>query len=313
MPRVTSREASFITSEAIRKEATLLALGATIGLTVLKLGVGILSGSVGVISEGIHSFLDLISATVAFFTVREAGKPADRGHPYGHGKIETLSSLFESLFLVAAAGVIIAEGLEHFRHPHPIQHANLAIGTILISLLVSYWVYHENTKAAQATESSAIKVNALHFFSDVIASAGILSGLIFMKLTGWLLIDPIMAFAVAGYILLISAKQVKEAMLELTDTQLPDSEIKQIEAVFKKFNDKAIEAHDLRTRRSGATRHIDFHLVVCGKMSVNESHAVCDEMESEITKIFSEASVNIHVEPCETQPGYCCRQCGGRK
>lgn len=238
------------------------------GLTAFKLGVGYVTGSVGVISEGIHSFLDLISAAVAYYTIREAGKPADLEHPFGHGKIETVSSLFESLLLVLAAGLIIKEGIDHIANPHPIQYPGLAIVTIAISLVVSFVIYRHNAHAAKITESSAIHVNALHFLTDVVASAGVLLGLIVLKFTGWLIIDPLIGFAVAGYILHISIKQVRSALFELTDTRLPDAEIRQIQGILDGFNNQVIEAHDLRTRKGGATRHIDFHLVLCGQMSV---------------------------------------------
>jgi cation diffusion facilitator family transporter len=173
------------------------------------------------------------------------------------------------------------------------------MATMGISIAVSYWVYRHNLHASRATESSALHVNALHFLSDVVASLGILIGLVVLKLTGWLVIDAIMAFAVAVYILAISAKQVKGALLELADTQLPESEIAEIRRILGTFRDRSIEAHDLRTRRSGSTRHIDFHLVVCGQMTVDESHAVCDEIEARINEVFPRSSVNIHVEPCE--------------
>ncbi len=274
-------------------------------LTGLKLGVGFLSGSVGVISEGIHSLLDLVSVAVGFFSIQAAGKPADQDHPFGHGKIETLSSLFEALLLVAAAGWIVYEGVDHLLHPREIQYQTLAMISILVSLGVSYAVYRNNIKAAQETESSAIHVNALHFLADVIASAGVLIGLLLLRWTGWLMIDPIVAFSVAGYILLISAKQVKMALLELTDTQLPVKEVKFIQTILNQFQNKIIETHDLRTRRSGVTRHIDFHLVVCGEDSVHSSHALCDEIEGKILEKFSNASINIHVEPCEHKNDPC--------
>jgi divalent metal cation (Fe/Co/Zn/Cd) transporter len=261
-----------------------------VGLTAFKLSVAAVSGSVGLLSEGVHSFLDLVSAALSFFTVREAGKPADEDHPFGHGKIETLSSLFESLLLVIAAGLIVFEGYEHLRSPAPIHHTGLAMIAMLVSLVVSFFVYRHNAQAARIAESSALHVNALHFLSDVVASLGVLAGLLLIKLTGWLIVDPLMAFAVAAYILIVSAKQVKEAILE-------------------RFHARQIEAHDLRTRRSGATRHIDFHLVVCGQMSVNQSHAVCDEIELKIAERFPTASVNIHVEPCETERPDCLKTC----
>lgn len=267
------------------------------------------SGSVGLLSEGLHSFLDVVSAALSYFTVREAGKPADEDHPFGHGKIETLSSLFESLLLVIAAGLIVYEGFSHLQHPEPIHHTGLAMIAMVVSLIVSFLVYRHNAQAARIAESSALHVNALHFLSDVVASLGVLVGLLVLKLTGWLIIDPLMAFAVAAYILIISAKQVKEAILELSDRQLPQSEIDEIRAILERFHARSIEAHDLRTRRSGATRHIDFHLVVCGQMSVNQSHAVCDEIELKIAERFPTASVNIHVEPCETERPDCLKTC----
>lgn len=263
----------------------------------------------GVLSEGIHSFLDLVSAAVAFFTVREAGKPADHDHPYGHGKIETLSSLFESLLLVAAAGLIIYEAGDRLLHPAPIHHEGLAIGTIVISLVVSYLMFLHNRDAATETESSALHVNALHFLSDVVASLGVIAGLVLMKLTGWQVIDPVMGFAVAAYILAISARQIRSALMELSDTQLPEHEIRTIRGILDRFRGRSIEAHDLRTRKSGPVRHVDFHLVVCGKTTVEESHSICDEMEASIVEVYPRASVNIHVEPCEHLSEGCERTC----
>jgi cation diffusion facilitator family transporter len=267
------------------------------------------SNSVSVLSEGVHSFLDLVSAAISFFTVKEAGKPADEDHPFGHGKIETLSSLFESILLAIAAAIIFFEGINHLRNPEPIEHAGFAIATIFISLVVSYAIYRHNSAAAQETESSALHVNALHFLSDVIASLGVLAGLVLMKLTGWTVIDPIIAFVVAIYILIISAKQVRGALLELADTQLPEEEIQRIRSLLVTSSGEMIEAHDLRTRKSGAVRHIDFHLVVCGQMTVEASHSLCDELEGKINQVFPRASINIHVEPCEKETHPCHPSC----
>jgi cation diffusion facilitator family transporter len=281
----------------------------TLGLTAVKLVAAYISDSVGVLSEGVHSFLDLVSALASFFTVRAAGRPADEDHPFGHGKIETVSSLFESLLLAGAAILISIEATDHFRNPHPIQNGAIAIGVMVISLVVSFYTYKHNLSAAQETESSALHVNALHFLSDVVSSVGILVGLVLMELTGWLLVDSLIAFAVAVYILVTSARQVKVALAELTDTQLPPNEIKQIQAIVDSCKGPLIEAHDIRTRRSGATRHIDFHLVVCGHMTVDRSHAVCDDLEAKITGVFPRASVNIHVEPCEKERTDCQPNC----
>jgi cation diffusion facilitator family transporter len=307
-----SPEGSSITSK-VRHRAVTLALAATVGLTALKLAVGWLSGSVGVVSEGIHSSLDLVSAGLSFFTVREAVKPADEDHPFGHGKLETLSSLFESLLLVLAAVWIMYEGAQHLVRAEPVKYQGLAILTIVVSMAVSYFMYRHNLEASQLAESSAIQVNALHFLSDVVASGGVLVALVLMKLTGWQIIDPLIAFGVAVYILMISVQQVKSALGELADRMLPEAEVRQIQGILDSFRGRALEAHDLRTRKSGKVRHIDFHLVVCGHLTVNESHAVCDEMEEAINRAYPGSSVNIHVEPCEHHGPGCERVCDYRE
>lgn len=261
------------------------------------------------ISEAVHSLLDLFSAFVAFFTIRHAGKPADEGHPFGHGKFETLSSLLESFLLLAAAGFVLNEGIDRFKHPREVEQGWLAILTLMISVGVSYWVYRHNRNAAQKTESSAIYVNALHFLADVVASLGVLVGLVLLQVTGWNGWDAISALGIAAYILGISWKQIKNSMAELLDTGLPDDEIKKLRDVIDGFSKKILNVHDIRTRKSGAYRHIMFHLVVCGRMSVSESHQICDQMEEAILGIYPQSSVTIHVEPCEQDKPGCEKTC----
>ncbi len=254
--------------------------------------------SVGVLSEGIHSSLDLVSALIAYYTIREAARPADYEHPFGHGKFETLSSLVEALLLIVASAFIVSEAIDHVRNPVAIEHTPYAIAVIAVSLVVSYFAYRHNDSAARATESSAIQVNALHFLADAITSAGVLFALIAIHFTGVTWIDPLVAFLIAGYILVITWRQVVNAVHELTDKTLPLDEIRKAEGILNHFKPKILEIHDLKTRRSGVHRHFDFHVLVCGVQSVKESHHVCDEMEHALMKAFPECRVSIHVEPC---------------
>lgn len=293
----------------IRNRAATLALGATIILTLVKIGVAILSHSVGVLSEAIHSFLDVVSAAVAYFTIREAGKKADQDHPYGHGKFETLSSLLESMLLMAAAVLIVHESLDHFRNPKVISYPWLGIMTMAISMVLSAGMYKNNASAARIADSSAIMGNALHFLADVVAAAGILVGLVVIYITGWLWVDPLLGVLVAIYIIAISVKQVKTSLLELLDTTLPEAEIKVLERTIDSFKPHIIDAHDLRTRKSGSTRHVDFHLSICEHTTVKESHDICDQIEEKIQDEFPQSSVNIHVEPCEHRSENCKDSC----
>lgn len=282
----------------VRYRAAKVALYTTIALTTGKIVVGIISHSVGVLSEGIHSSLDLVSAAVAFFTIREAGKPADHDHPYGHGKFETLSSLAESLLLIAAALFIVHEAVDHFNNPVTLTHEGAAVATILVSLIASYFAYVQNAKAAKITGSSAIEINSLHFLADAVASAAVLAALLVIAFTGWTWVDPTVALLVAVYIFAISWKQVKPAINDLLDSKLPENEVTKIENILLSFKNQMIEAHDLKTRKSGTNRLAEFHLIQCGKMTVEESHTLCDQIEEKIQDEFTGAQVTIHVEPC---------------
>jgi len=239
-----------------------------------------------------------VSAGVAFVTIREAFKPADREHPFGHGKIETLSSLLESFLLIAAAAFIAYESYSHFIHPTVVENNMIAITAIAISLVISWVVYLHNKKAGELTESSAIQVNALHFFADAVTSVGVLIALILIHFTGWLWVDPAIALVIAVYIFMASFTQFKITIRELTDVKLPDEEVEAIKKSLEPFKNHILNVHDIRTRKSGVNRHIEFHLIVCGKMDVNSSHKICDDMEGAIHRVIANSSVTIHVEPC---------------
>jgi len=291
-PHVATQE-----KQKLRFKAASFALGATLFLTGSKIAIGLKSNSVGVLSEGIHSALDMLSATVAFFTIREAGKPADADHPYGHGRIETLSSFLEALLLVPAALFILIEAYHHYKNPAPLTHSGLALGVIGLSLVISWVGYAHNMSAAKKTNSSAIKLNALHFLADAVTCAGVLVALLLIQWTGLSWIDPLVAVLIAIYIFAISWRQIKKAWHELTDTVLPPDDEQKIKRVLDQFLNRVIEYHDLKTRRSGVKRFVEFHLIVEGTMTVDESHTICDEIEADLQKLFDEVDVTIHVEP----------------
>lgn len=281
----------------------------TVTLASLKLIVANFSHSLGMLSEAIHSFLDLGAALITYFSVQQAYKPADENHPFGHGKIETLSGLFEAILLSIAGSIIFYESVLHLRNPQPLQHENAALITLTISLILSFCTYRYSHSIAQKTDSVAIHINSLHFLSDSLTSLGVLVGLALLKWTGWLVIDALIALIVSISILFIALQQIKKTLLELVDTQLPRSEIQTIQSIFKCFKDKIIQIHDLRTRKSGIIRHIDFHLMICKNMTVKKSHDICDEVENKIVEQYPNASVHIHVEPCDQHKESCEANC----
>lgn len=245
-----------------------------------------------------HSALDLVSAVIAVLTMREALKPADSDHPFGHGKIETMAAFVEAVLLVVAAIFIAIHAYEHWMNPRGLSYEWVAVGTMAASLLVSFGVYHHNIRAAQSTGSTAVYVNAIHFLADILSSAGVLIGLLLEALTGWVWLDPLIAFGVAGYVVYVAVQLLKSALSELVDVQLPEAEVKKIRDMVFEFKDRFISMQNLRTRKSGAFRHVDFHLLVCGLLNVNRSHQLCDEIEEKLQAEFPNTTIKIHVEPC---------------
>lgn len=255
-------------------------------------------------SEAIHSLLDLFSATVAFFTVQIAAKPADHDHPFGHGKIETLSALFEGLLLWVAAAFMAREGVLHFLDPAPLQHTGWAIATMAVSLLISLGIFWNNSRAAMRTGSSALQMNALHFLSDTVTSLAVLVGLAIVWVTGWSWIDPLLAFGVAIYIIIASYGQLKIAIHELTDaviSPLDRARVFELIQKSKQSHSSVLGVHDFRGRKSGSSVQVDFHLSLCALLNLREAHDISEDLEQEFKTIYPEGSIVIHLDPC-TQP-----------
>ncbi len=276
-------------------------------LTVAKLVVGLMMNSVSVIAEAAHSGLDLVAAIVAFFSVRQSGKPADDRHRYGHGKIESLSGIIEALLIFGAAGYIIFEAVVKLGNGNK-GIEDLGIGTAVMagSALVNFFVSSYLYRVALKTESIALEADALHLRTDVYTSAGVLLGLIAIKLTGLEILVPLAAIAVALLILKASYDLTWNAVQDILDVKLPESEEQEIQAVLLGNSSSIVEFHNLRTRKSGHVRYIDFHMVVARSSSLEESHRMSHVVVEEIKKRLPNSQVLVHAEPCKDQ----CEECG---
>jgi cation diffusion facilitator family transporter len=266
------------------------------GLIVIKLAVGIVSGSISIISEAIHSFMDLLAAIIAFFSVRISDTPADERHPYGHGKFENISGVVEALLIFVAAFWIIYEAVKKMIHPQEVGKLGIGAGVMAISAIVNLIVSRKLYKVARETESIALEADALHLKTDVYTSAGVAAGLLLIWVTDLHVLDPIVAIAVALLILKESWSLFSRAYAPLLDVSLPENQVEEIKQLIgKKCPDNA-SFHDLRTRKAGNYKYIDFHLNLSGSMSVEEAHSICDSIEEEIKKHIRNAEVQIHVE-----------------
>lgn len=274
-------------------------------LIAIKMIVGLISGSVSILSEAIHSFMDLLASIIAFFSVRISSAPADERHPYGHGKFENISGVFEAILILGAACWIIFESVKKMIHPTEIDAFHIGIGFVVmgISALVNTIVARKLYKVAHETDSIALEADALHLKADVYTSLGVAGGLLLMLIAGWLApgpwvayLDPAIAILVALLILKESVEIFIKAYAPLLDEALPAKEVEAIRAIIDRYTGEEVKYHELRTRKAGNVRHIDFHLNVNEEMTVKHAHTLCDTIEEAILAEFRDAEVNIHVE-----------------
>ena len=277
-----------------------LSIASNTVLILLKIAAGILSGSISIISEAIHSGMDLIAAVIAFLSVRMSSKPADKIHPYGHGKIENVSGVVEGLLIFAAAFLIISEAVKKIMEPAEITGAYVAVAVMLFSGAANLFVSRQLYKTAREEDSIALEADALHLKTDVYTSVGVALGLLLIKVTGITMLDPIVAILVALLIIKEAWSLCKSAFGPLLDTKLSDEDEGRIREIMGKYSGKILDYHELRTRKSGSVKYIDFHLTVGEKLTVKESHDLSDEIESELEAALKNTSINIHFEPGKT-------------
>jgi cation diffusion facilitator family transporter len=264
-------------------------------LIVMKLIVGIISGSVSIISEAIHSSMDLLAAVIAFFAVRVSDVPPDQGHPYGHGKVENISGVIEAILIFIAALLIIVKAIKKF-FGEPIELESIWLGALVmfVSAVVNTIVSRRLYKVARETNSVALEADALHLKTDVYTSIGVAAGLSLIMLTGIKWFDPVIAILVALFIIRESFILLKKAFFPLLDSSWHDEEVKELENKLIKMN---VNFHDLRTRVAGNYRFIDVHVEIPENESVGNAHNYCDRIEDELKSTYSNLTVTIHVEP----------------
>ncbi len=264
-------------------------------LIVMKLAAGLISGSVSILSEAIHSSMDLIAAVIAFFSVRVSDNPPDRRHPYGHGKIENISGVIESLLIFLAAIWIIVEAVKKLLG-EKIELESIALGSIvmLISAIVNTFVSRRLYKVALATHSVALEADALHLKTDIYTSLGVSLGLGLIIITRINWFDPVIAILVALFIVKEAFQLLKKAFTPLIDTAWNNNEIEELE---KKLKGLEVNYHNLRTRVAGNYRFVDIHIQIPEDVTVGSAHKYCDKIENELTRVYENLTVTIHVEP----------------
>jgi len=293
-----------VDSQKTKTRVAALSVASNTTLVVLKLVVGIMIGSVSVISEAIHSGLDLMAALIAYFAVQASGKQPDEDHRYGHGKFENVSGTLEAILIFIAAIWIIWEAWKKFLLPEEVGSAGLGVAVMLFGCIVNIVVSQMLFTVARKTDSVALEADAWHLRTDVYTSASVVVGLsvIWAGQRLWpehdlRWVDPVAAIAVALLILHAAYRLLRDAARDLFDASLPPDEVEWIEQYLVDATQPVGRFHKLRTRKSGATRFVDLHLLVCPHMTVDQSHAITDEVSQGIRDKFPGTSVTVHVEP----------------
>lgn len=276
-------------------------------LIILKLIVGLATGSVSIISEAIHSTMDLLAAIIAFFSVKISDKPADDIHPYGHGKIENVSGVIEALLILVASIWIIIEAVSKLIEPGEVESIGLGFIVMFISSAINFVVSKKLYAVAKQEDSIALEADALHLKADVYTSLGVGIGLFLIWITKLNFLDPIVAILVAVFILKEAVELLISAFNPLLDVKLSNDEINIIKNNINKYSTTYCNYHDFKTRKSGRVRYIELHLVFPENMKIKDAHDVCDEIENDIKNSLDHSEIMIHLESSENSRN--CDQC----
>ncbi len=294
-----------ILSDNLKLRAATFSISCAFSLAVIKLFVAFFSGSMAVMASAIDSLLDILMSGVNFMAIRHAEQPPDQRHPFGHGKFETLATLFQALVIFGSGAWIIYESVMRLSQGIQLAQLDQGIGVLAFSSVVSWFIARYLRKIAKQTDSSALEADSLHFRMDIYSNLGLMAGLLFIRFFDVSWLDPALSILVASYILHEAVQLIKRSLNDMLDQELPESIQQTIHRVITNHDGPLCGYHGLRTRRAGSLKIMDFHLEVCKDMTVFEAHDLADRLQEEIIREIPGADVIIHIDPCTV------RQCPG--
>jgi cation diffusion facilitator family transporter len=282
-----------------------LSVASNSALILLKVVAGTITGSVALLTEAVHSSVDLVASIVAFFSVRKAGEPADESHRYGHERFENLAAAIEGILILVGSAVIAFEAIRRLLGHGQVRTVGLGIAVVAVSIVVNLVVSATISRNAKRTESAALFGDATHLRTDALTSAGVLLALVLIKLTGAQWIDPVMALVVATVIVFTGVRLLLRSSRVLVDEALPPEEVAAIRESIEEFGARGVAGyHELRTRRAGSRRYVDMHVQFRAGTSLEEAHRTAHQLQDLIGKRLKGADVLIHLEPQDrVRPG----------
>jgi cation diffusion facilitator family transporter len=292
-------------SPAIKVRTAMLSVVSNSTLILLKVVAGTITGSVAILTEAVHSSIDLVASVVALFSVRKAGEPADETHRYGHEKIENLAAGIEGLLILVGSAAIAFEAIRHLIQHGRVHTVGLGVGVVALSILVNVVVSTIIARRARVSQSPALAADAAHLRTDAFSSGAVLGGLALVTLTGAQWIDPAVALAVAAAIVVTGVKLLTGSSRVLVDESLPPDEVAVITSAIEEFGPRGVVGyHELRTRRAGSRRYVDLHVQFQAGTTLEGAHRTAHELQDRIAGRLEGVDVLIHLEPQDrVRPG----------
>lgn len=290
----------------IKIRAARTAVATASGLAIIKLIAGVMTGSLAVLASALDSLLDIIMSGVNYFAIKHAEQPADECHPFGHGKFETAATLVQSAIIAATGLLICSEGVRRLTGEIELVRIEGGMIVLLFSVAASAWISRYLRRVAKLTDSSALKADSLHFGMDVYTNLALLFGLVLINIFEAAWIDPALSLLVGIYIIYEAVKLLRHGMRDMLDEELPEPIRAEVERLIRSHQGDLVGFHNLRTRRAGSQKIMDFHLTVCRHLTVEQAHEIADGLEKTIESGIYGADVTIHIEPCRTEncPGH---------
>jgi cation diffusion facilitator family transporter len=274
-----------------------LSIAAAILTIGLKTYAYVLTGSVGLLSDALESLVNLAAAIMALAMLLVAARPADENHAYGHSKAEYFSSAIEGILILAAAASIAWAALQRLSSPQPIEEVGLGLAVSTIASAINLGVAQVLMRAGRRHHSITLEADARHLMTDVWTSVGVLIGIGLVSLTGWLFLDPIIALLVAANIVWAGVQLVQRSALGLMDTAIPEAELQRVRSVLDGYESRGVIYHALRTRQSGARRFVSMHVLLPNHWSIEQGHALVEDLEADIRRALPNTTVFTHLEP----------------
>jgi len=285
----------------IKQKASLFAAVSALVLASSKFTVGLFSGSMTVVASGLDSLLDVFMSAMNFYAITKASEPADDEHQYGHGKAEDLAGIFQSLVIVFSGSFIIFKAAQAFIRKDIISYSFLDISIMCLSLAFSFAISTVLLRIGRRTGSNALKADALHYTSDLYSNTGAIIAIALTYYTGIALFDLIFAVIIGIIIIFSAVKIFRNSISGIMDARISDEIERDIREIIERISFPAAGFHKLRTRYSGSRKYIDFHLLACRKLHIDEAHALAHNIENEIKIKISPVDVTVHMELFENE------------